>query len=337
MAKVFISHSSKDKDVVLLFKESILKVGIGLSDDDIFCTLSPETGVPVGENIPECIKKNLRGCDCTFLMISENYKGSEVCLNEMGAAIVLGKKVVPMILYNYGFDKVGWLIDRDLCARIDDSERLDEIRDYFCSLGVVSKTNVWNRSKDFFLAMILDSTVESDVVSYKGVLECQQEMAEGMKIYNRSLDILKDQTEKFGVDLVACIENYDKTESLTERINIAGDMAVCYNKLADQLDEVNTIAIPAMLSSLDAVEDVLRIKTLTLKQREFFKRDVSYLLESCKGNISVIDIISAQVSAQLDLEQRQIQAKNRVLSGYATLRSVYEDCLVRINQIVVLK
>ena len=85
MAKVFISHSSSDKEIVRLFKDIILKAGIGLSDADIFFTSSPETGVPIGKNIPEYIKTNLRDCDYAFLMISENYKKSEVCLNEMGA------------------------------------------------------------------------------------------------------------------------------------------------------------------------------------------------------------------------------------------------------------
>lgn len=335
MAKVFISHSSEDKDIILLFKDIILKAGVGLSDDDIFCTSSSESGVPIGGHIPEYIRKNLLNCDCVFLMISENYKHSEICLNEMGAAIVLGKQLIPILLYNYSFEKVGWLIDKNLCVKIDDKERLDEMRDYFCSLGIVSKTNVWNRYKDNFINMIPESTLESEDVLYKGVLEYQQEMVEGMKIYNRTLDALQDQTKKFGVDLTACVVKLEGIESVAERINIAGDMAVCYNKLADQLDEVNAKAIPAMLSSLDAVEAVLKIGTLTDKQKDFFKRDVSYLLVSCKGNISVIDNISVQISAQLDIEHRQIQAKNRVLAGYATLRSVYEDCILRISKIII--
>ena len=66
MAKVFVSHSSNDKDVVRLFKDLVLKSGFGLSDNDIFFTSSPETGVPVGENIPKYIKDNLIDCECVF-------------------------------------------------------------------------------------------------------------------------------------------------------------------------------------------------------------------------------------------------------------------------------
>ena len=73
MVKVFISHSSKDKNIVGLFKDIILKSGIGFKDKNIFYTSSPETGVPIGENIPEYIKRNLLDCDYVFLMISENY------------------------------------------------------------------------------------------------------------------------------------------------------------------------------------------------------------------------------------------------------------------------
>ena len=36
--KIFISHSSKDKDIIEKFTDNILQLGIGLSHEDIFCT-----------------------------------------------------------------------------------------------------------------------------------------------------------------------------------------------------------------------------------------------------------------------------------------------------------
>ena len=76
MGKVFISHSSKDRDILCLFKDLILKSGIGLTDKEIFYTSSPETGVPIGENIPQYIKENL--CDLKGIGIQKEmvYGGS---------------------------------------------------------------------------------------------------------------------------------------------------------------------------------------------------------------------------------------------------------------------
>ena len=186
MAKVFISHSSSDKEIVRLFKDIILKAGIGLSDADIFFTSSPETGVPIGKNIPEYIKTNLRDCDYAFLMISENYKKSEVCLNEMGAAMVLGKRLFPILLYDYDFDKVGWLIDRDLCVRVDDQERLDEIRDVFYEDAIKTCTSVWNKSRFSFVEAVRPlNCITEDGKTTKGYVDYQIEIEDSLNKYNR--------------------------------------------------------------------------------------------------------------------------------------------------------
>ena len=42
-------------------------------------------GLKNGEDIRRHIRENVRSADFSFLMISKNYKASEICLNEMGA------------------------------------------------------------------------------------------------------------------------------------------------------------------------------------------------------------------------------------------------------------
>ena len=47
MAKtIFISHSSKDKKLVDVFVDTILRLGIGFKDNDIFCTSIEGLGMP---------------------------------------------------------------------------------------------------------------------------------------------------------------------------------------------------------------------------------------------------------------------------------------------------
>lgn len=67
--RIFISHSSKDKNIMDKFTDSILQLGIGLSHEDIFCTSIEEMGIKNGEDIRRHIRENIRSSDFSFLMI----------------------------------------------------------------------------------------------------------------------------------------------------------------------------------------------------------------------------------------------------------------------------
>lgn len=82
--KFFISHSSKDKNIVDIFVDKILRLGLSVDANDIAYTSREDTGVVNGENIPQYIKTNIANCEFMFFIVSENYRKSEVCLNEMG-------------------------------------------------------------------------------------------------------------------------------------------------------------------------------------------------------------------------------------------------------------
>lgn len=83
--RIFISHSSKNKDIVEKFVDYILQFGIGIKAEDIFCTSIEEMGVKNGEDIRKHIQTNIQNVDYSFLIISKKYKASEICINEMGA------------------------------------------------------------------------------------------------------------------------------------------------------------------------------------------------------------------------------------------------------------
>ena len=83
--KIFISHSSKDKAIVQLFVDDILQLGVGIKPEQIFCTSIEDMGIKNGEDIRKHIHNNIKNADYSFLLISNNYKNSEICLNEMGA------------------------------------------------------------------------------------------------------------------------------------------------------------------------------------------------------------------------------------------------------------
>ena len=149
--KVFISHASVDKPIVDEFVDRVLRLACGFKTDDIVYTSREDTGVEYGEGIPDFIKENLHTSSLVLFMISDNYKKSEVCLNEMGAAWALEKKTVSIVLPNCGFESLGWLTSLDKALKIDSSESLDKL------YGMLTRTEQnaidWNRQKEAFLAV----------------------------------------------------------------------------------------------------------------------------------------------------------------------------------------
>lgn len=335
MAKVFISHSSSDKEIVRLFKDIILKAGIGLSDADIFFTSSPETGVPIGKNIPEYIKTNLRDCDYAFLMISENYKKSEVCLNEMGAAMVLGKRLFPILLYDYDFDKVGWLIDRDLCVRVDDQERLDEIRDVFYEDAIKTCTSVWNKSRFSFVEAVRPlNCITEDGKTTKGYVDYQIEIEDSLNKYNRMFSDIVAVSSSNISSINAILEELNISQSLSEQKMLLGQIAIRFNSMADYMEKNNNTVRDSVLKALDSVWEIFNHVRLSEPDRKTWKDAVSYFKSVTLGQKAEIEKAKYQVIAFGDLEERQIHAKNRVVSCYEFLIETCSVSIEKANQVL---
>lgn len=143
---IFISHSSKDREIVKLFIDNILKKGLGLTDEDIACTSFEATGVNPGDSIPAYIKQNIKGSKICLAMVSQNYKSSEVCMNEVGAAWALDKAPIQIVLPNADFSEIGWLLNTDKASKIDDVDCLDSLEEKLCaSIGIpVPTAKHWN-------------------------------------------------------------------------------------------------------------------------------------------------------------------------------------------------
>ena len=157
---VFISHASSDEKLVSLFVDLILCSGSGLTPERIVYTSREDTGVMNGDEIPQSIKDGIRRSSLFFMMVSEAYRASEVCLNEMGAAWMiddLPKKII--LLPGIGFDRIGWLMSLVKGTRITDEDGLDAIHDQVMdALSTRVQTSTWNRSKRQFLKEIEKET-----------------------------------------------------------------------------------------------------------------------------------------------------------------------------------
>lgn len=150
--RIFISHSSKDKEVMEMFTDNILQLGIGLSHEDIFCTSIEEMGIRNGEDIRQHIKNNVQGADFSILMISKNYKESEICLNEMGAVWAADNRVRYYLLPNVDFKEIGWLCDTNKADILNNSVVLDALKEELTDFyGLPHKGGIWSRQRENFV------------------------------------------------------------------------------------------------------------------------------------------------------------------------------------------
>ena len=137
--RIFISHASKDNELIGKFVDLIFLLGMGIDSEIIVYTSREDTGVPAGESIPQFIQDNIACADIVLLMISDNYKSSEVCLNEMGAAWALkNKRVLPFVFPKTTFKEMGFLNVVKQGASITDKRKLDEFYSEVCEYYAIS-------------------------------------------------------------------------------------------------------------------------------------------------------------------------------------------------------
>ena len=125
--KIFISHSSLDKEIISSFVEKVLRLGLGLDVRDIAYTSEESMGVEPGEDIARYIKENIMDASVVLLMISSNYKRSEICLNEMGATWALEKKCISVVLPDSDFSQLGWLTSFKKAIQLNSRDQLPSL------------------------------------------------------------------------------------------------------------------------------------------------------------------------------------------------------------------
>ncbi len=154
--KIFISHSSKDRLIVDAFVENILISGCGISEKNVFCTSIEGLGIKNGNDFREHILKELLEADYSFLLISNNYKKSDICLNEMGASWAIKNiEVKPFLFPNLEFNSIGTIYSVKQASKLNDGFALDELFEEITLKYNINKSiSRWNKYKDKFLEIL---------------------------------------------------------------------------------------------------------------------------------------------------------------------------------------
>ena len=144
---IFISHSSKDIWLVTPFIEKILNLGLGVSRTKIFYTSENDTTIKSGLEFKRVILKKLKASGAIIQIITENYKSSEVCMNEMGAAWAVSNNIIPFIYPPIRFDNVGFIHNTTQLLKLDTEADLYKFQDDHLEIRGTLKINQANYHK----------------------------------------------------------------------------------------------------------------------------------------------------------------------------------------------
>ena len=162
--KVFISHSSQDKDYVSCLVDFL--EDIGLTQEQLFCSSIPGYGIPLDEDIYDYLKQQFQKHNLhVILVLSDNYYQSVACMNEMGAAWILQNKYTTILLPGFEFKEVkGAINPRKIGLKLDGDltevkEKLGQLKDTLSQeFGLAPISDVrWERKRDAFISTVSKS------------------------------------------------------------------------------------------------------------------------------------------------------------------------------------
>lgn len=159
--KLFISHSTDDKEIVDKLVALLEKLGV--KKEQLFCSSISGYGIPQGSGDLYQYIRNEMSNDNLFviMMLSKNYYSSPVCLNEMGAAWIKQSTYQSILLPGFDYPDIqGAINPRDMSFKLSDrgnrTVALNEFKDRIVAhldLEPVDQT-LWERFRDSFIAEV---------------------------------------------------------------------------------------------------------------------------------------------------------------------------------------
>ena len=346
--RIFISHASKDKELIGEFVDSIFLLGMGMGSEIIAYTSREDTGVPAGESIPQFIQDNIACADIVLLMISDNYKDSEVCLNEMGAAWALNKHIIQILLPNTSFDKLGWLCSLDKALKINDAESIDGLCEVIADkLDIGIKPSAWNRNKAAFIsycATISSTTtlpaiiepeiaeVIDDGIDELGFLDYRERMDAEAACVTSICFILTEAMVNHNDMLNSNTRKLQSLNTSHPNISQARGIMIATAKGMDDLSIIFEDNTPLLrLSFFNMIDNATKIKSLTpLNSEETMKEECNAISELLKA-ISGAKISSISFKETVDtmpkVEQTINKSKKRLSNNLTNIIGVLDECI----------
>lgn len=131
--KIFISHSSKDKEFAESFVDLVKHVFDGIKQNDIRCTSVEGYKYQTGTDFLNGIKNDAEFCDVIILLGSMNYLKSKISMFEAGIAWYLDKAKPIIIEEDLGYKEF------PIPLSIKEMKRANKKNELFTYLDEISK------------------------------------------------------------------------------------------------------------------------------------------------------------------------------------------------------
>ncbi|MDD3138068.1 MAG: toll/interleukin-1 receptor domain-containing protein [Lachnospiraceae bacterium] len=215
-SRIFISHSSKDKDYVS--KIVLLLDDMGIQSSDIFCSSLPGYDIPVGTNIFEYLRRQFLEFNLHVIIIhSSHYYQSTVSMNEMGAAWVLRTNSTSFLVPTFDFANMNGAISSDTISIKMDNDEIevkDKLNQLYNTLSkefkVTKKPDIlWEQKRDSFIEQIkrIEKNAD-DIQENKPISE-----VDDLELTENGYYIRKSESEA-GKDIRYCAACYTNTSKL---------------------------------------------------------------------------------------------------------------------------
>ena len=255
--KIFISHSSQDKEYVTCLVDFL--EDIGLRQEQLFCSSVPGYDIPLGEDIYDYLKNQFQKHDLhVILVLSNNYYQSVACMNEMGAAWVLQNKYTVILLPGFEFKEIqGAINPRQIALKLDSDltevkEKLGQLKEVLSQefgLSHIPDTR-WERKRDSFIDTITKkSTVQLSISNESAeLLQAACEADDGTIL--KSEDLSGTYIEANGKNFIVSQERREVAKwenALSELVNsgfvqergLSGSIYVVTQKGYDCVEQLN--------------------------------------------------------------------------------------------------
>jgi gas vesicle protein len=170
----------------------------------------------------------------------------------------------------------------------------------------------------------------------KGLLDCQLEITENQDIYKKNVNYINEVIPDFVEETRNLIEEHNASPDCKERKVILENLATVLNHWADEIERAIPLISDSLTNSVRAVEDILKIKSLSNEDKYFWVDDLNSFLPSCKENYEALKSHRQKIESQADMLESQILAKLRLLSVYDALLVVYDVSINKIREILLL-
>jgi TIR domain len=308
MVEIFISHSSIDQPIINSFVHDLLRGALSIDIGKIFCTTTDGTRIKSGDDWRNSIQEALMKSKVIVLIITPNYKESEVCMCEMGAAWVTSAKVIPFIVTPISYSSVGIIQQPNQVENLLDEKSLDRLKDSLRDESIIDAgpipSDLWTGMKKEFLKKVnahLNENPFHDALSrdkfnnalkkideLKNNNQSLTEEVERLKGFNKELKKAKDLKEVKEIE-----RKHINTNSMDEFSNLC-------NKVSNNLKKLSSIVMEITFVSYSEKNIDINIEGWKTELDEAISRD--YITEDLDADWETTSLMQDIKEALDELE-----------------------------------